>query len=77
MATFTNTASVLFVNAVYDRKTSYDWAMALQNEVPNSVLLTRSGVGHTSYLPKGEAYELTIEYLLHGKTPPPNTVVDS
>jgi hypothetical protein len=68
---------VLLVNAYYDPESSYDWAVALQNEIPGSVLLTRDGDGHTSYLLKGDAYRLMNEYLVDLKMPAPNTIVNS
>lgn len=67
----------LLVNANHDPETPYDWAVALQDEIPGSVLLTRNGDGHLSYWLKGEAYETMNRYMLDLVLPEPNTVVDS
>ncbi len=75
---FANTSTPVFMmNAYYDPEAPYDWAMALQGEISKSVLVSRDGVGHTSYCLKGESWELMNEYLLDLKFPAPNTVVSS
>ena len=71
-------ATVLLVNAYYDPETSYDWAVALQDEIPGSVLLTRDGAGHTSYMLRGEAYDLINKIFAgSGGATSPNTIVKS
>ena len=44
---------ILMVNATYDPSTAYVWAKVLHSQLPHSVLLTRRGDGHTSYLNPG------------------------
>lgn len=73
----TNTAPILLVNAYYDPETSYDWAVAMQSEIENSTLLTRNGVGHTSYALRGETSRAINDHVLTLKMPPPNTIYDT
>ena len=42
-------ANILLVNALWDPQTPYKWAVNMQRQINNSVLLTRRGDGHTSY----------------------------
>jgi pimeloyl-ACP methyl ester carboxylesterase len=70
-------APVLLVNALHDPETGYEWAVGLQKQVPNSVLLTRNGIGHTSYLLGGEAMEVMNAFVVNGTLPGENSVVDS
>jgi pimeloyl-ACP methyl ester carboxylesterase len=73
------TPPILIVNATYDPSTAYVWAQLMREQIASSVLLTRSGDGHTSYLLPGESQtrDAIDHYLLTGETPPPNTVYDS
>ncbi|KAI0508335.1 TAP-like protein-domain-containing protein [Xylaria bambusicola] len=68
---------LLMVNSLYDPSTSYTWALGLQKEIENAVLLTRNGSGHTSYLLGGETTNITNQYLLHLELPKPGTVTSS
>lgn len=72
-----NPNPILLVNAYHDPSTSYDWAVAGQKQIKNSVLLSRDGDGHTSYGLAGEASKMMDEYLVSLKVPLPNTVVRS
>lgn len=73
------TPPILIVNATYDPSTAYIWAQLMREQIAGSVLLTRVGDGHTSYLlPGGSQTRDAIDhYLITGQTPPPNTVYDS
>lgn len=68
---------MLMVNALYDPETSYTWAVALKEQIPNAVLLTRNGDGHTSYALGGAAQQVIDAFLVDGKMPAQNTVVNS
>ncbi|MDX6325646.1 MAG: hypothetical protein QOK15_2000 [Nocardioidaceae bacterium] len=70
------TPPVLVVNATHDPSTSYAWARRLSHEITSSVLLTRAGDGHTSYLAHGRSRtrDAIDHYLVTGKTPPAHTV---
>ena len=48
----------------------------MREQIDSSVLLTRVGDGHTSYLLPGQSAtrDAIDHYLLTGETPPPNTV---
>jgi pimeloyl-ACP methyl ester carboxylesterase len=73
------TPPILIVNATYDPSTAYVWAQLMREQIADSVLLTRIGDGHTSYLLPGESQtrDAIDHYLLTGETPPPNTVYES
>jgi pimeloyl-ACP methyl ester carboxylesterase len=73
------TPPILIVNATYDPSTAYVWAQLMREQIADSVLLTRIGDGHTSYLLPGESEtrDAIDHYLLTGETPPPNTVYES
>ncbi|KAI0020475.1 TAP-like protein-domain-containing protein [Xylariomycetidae sp. FL0641] len=75
--TYRGDAPLLMVNSLYDPSTSYAWALGLQSELRNAVLLTRDGAGHTSYTLGGETTELTNRYLLDLTLPEPGTVTTS
>ncbi|KAI0423834.1 TAP-like protein-domain-containing protein [Xylaria sp. FL1042] len=68
---------LLMVNSLYDPSTSYTWALGLQFEIQNAVLLTRNGSGHTSYLLGGETTNVTNKYLLDLELPEPGTITTS
>ncbi|KAI4150583.1 MAG: hypothetical protein L6R39_002231 [Caloplaca ligustica] len=68
---------ILFVNALYDPATSIVWATELQRQFRNSVLLTRSGSGHTSYQLRGEAAAAIDAFLVEGILPQQATFVNS
>lgn len=67
---------ILIVNATFDPSTSMQWALEMSSQLPSSVLLIRQGYGHTTYANPGESQvrDAIEEYLITGKTPPPNTV---
>jgi len=67
----------LIVNATHDPSTSYTWALSLQAEMPRSVLLTREGYGHTSYLSSPCAQAAIDRYLIDLTLPRPGTVCHS
>ncbi len=68
---------ILIVNATFDPSTSMQWALEMSSQLPGSVLLIRQGYGHTTYANPGESQvrDAIDEYLITGKTPPPNTVL--
>ncbi|KAI0202557.1 hypothetical protein F4808DRAFT_66193 [Astrocystis sublimbata] len=69
--------TMLQVNSLYDPSTSYTWALGLQSEIKNTVLLTRNGSGHTSYGLGGETTKLTNAYLLNMTLPAPGTITST
>jgi pimeloyl-ACP methyl ester carboxylesterase len=73
------TPPILIVNATYDPSTAYVWAQLMRQQIEGSVLITRIGDGHTSYLLPGESEtrDAIDRYLITGETPPPNTVYDN
>jgi pimeloyl-ACP methyl ester carboxylesterase len=70
---------ILIVNSTYDPSDNYLWAQLMREQIAGSVLLTRLGDGHTSYLLPGESdtRDAIDHYLITGETPPPNTVYES
>ena len=68
---------ILMVNATHDPSTAYVWAKVLHRQLPHSVLLTRRGDGHTSYLNPGAARRAVNAFLVNGTLPKPGTVVDN
>ncbi|KAI0205634.1 TAP-like protein-domain-containing protein [Astrocystis sublimbata] len=75
--TYSGDVEILMVNALYDGTTSYAWAVGLQREINNAVLLTRNGSGHSSYFLDGETTELMNAYLLNLTLPKPDTITNS
>ena len=67
----------LIVNSYFDPVAPYSDAMGLYERIEGSVLLTRNGVGHTSYPLSGEAAKLMDNFLVTGTLPQVNTIVDS
>jgi pimeloyl-ACP methyl ester carboxylesterase len=67
---------ILITNATHDPSTAYPWALKLHRDLPSSVLVTRDGDGHTSYLADGVSHtrDAIDNYLATGRTPPPGTV---
>jgi pimeloyl-ACP methyl ester carboxylesterase len=65
---------ILITNATHDPSTAYPWALALHRHLPSSVLVTREGDGHTSYLNPGRTRDAIDRYLLTRRTPPEGTV---
>lgn len=68
---------ILLVNSYHDAECSYTWAVALQAQIPNSVLLTRNGDGHTSYFEEGETTAAMNAFLVNGTMPAPNAVLQT
>jgi pimeloyl-ACP methyl ester carboxylesterase len=70
---------MLLVNALYDPETSIVWATGVHAQLPKSVLLTRNGVGHTSYLARldGETRDAEEAFLLRAKLPAQGAMLDS
>ena len=68
---------ILMVNAYHDPETSYVWAEGLREQIPSTVLLTRNGSGHTSYILGGATTAAIDRYLVDGTLPARNTVLDS
>jgi pimeloyl-ACP methyl ester carboxylesterase len=64
----------LIVNATHDPSTSYTWALSMQAQMPGSVLLTRDGDGHTSYLSSPCAQHAIDRYLINRTLPRPGAV---
>lgn len=75
----TGAPPILIVNATYDPSTAYVWAQLLRQQIDGSVLLTRVGDGHTSYLLPGESEtrDAIDAYLVDLVLPPANSVFDS
>jgi hypothetical protein len=73
------TPPILIVNATHDPSTAYIWAQLLHEQIENSVLLTRNGNGHTTYLLPGESQtrDAIDAYLIDLELPAPNTILDS
>ncbi|HST82025.1 MAG TPA: alpha/beta hydrolase [Kineosporiaceae bacterium] len=67
---------ILITNATHDPSTPYPWALKLHRDLPSSVLVTREGDGHTTYLTHGPSRtrDAIDRYLLTGRTPPNGTV---
>ncbi|GAP85635.1 putative tap domain protein [Rosellinia necatrix] len=75
--TYKGARTLLMVNSLYDPETSYTWALGLQSELGNAVLLTRNGSGHTSYSLGGDTTKLTNAYLVNLTLPEPGTITQS
>jgi len=67
----------LIVNATHDPSTAYVWALSMQAQFPRSVLLTRDGDGHTSYLRSGCAQQAIDRYLIERVLPWPGAICSS
>jgi pimeloyl-ACP methyl ester carboxylesterase len=68
---------LLVVGGTNDNQTPYIWAERLAGQLDNSVLLTREGAGHTSYLLSTCVAEHVDAYLLNLTLPAPGTVCPS
>ena len=69
--------ALLIVNGTLDPQTPYVWAERLAGQLPSSVLLTRSGSGHTSYFHSACVAAAVDAYLIDLTLPAPGTVCDS
>ena len=68
---------ILLVGGTGDPATPYAWAQAVNRQLPGSVLLTRSGNGHTSYDASACAHAAIDDYLINLKLPAQGTVCSS
>jgi pimeloyl-ACP methyl ester carboxylesterase len=68
------TPPILIVNATHDASTSYSRAHSLAAQIRGSVVLTRVGDGHTSYLTSPCARAAIDRYLIDGHPPSPDQV---
>ena len=72
--TINNTAPILLVGATNDPATPYEDAVAVADEIPGSVLLTREGNGHTSYFDSQCIQDAEDAYLIDLSLPSTGTV---
>jgi pimeloyl-ACP methyl ester carboxylesterase len=75
--TISGTPPILLVGGTNDPATPYADAVAASKEIPNSVLLTREGNGHTSYFSSTCAQYTEDRYLVDLAVPSENTVCKS
>ena len=59
----TGAPPILLVGATHDPATPYAWSVSLQRQIAGSVLLTRDGYGHTSYVFSGCVQSAVNTYL--------------
>ncbi|KAF2795717.1 alpha/beta-hydrolase [Melanomma pulvis-pyrius CBS 109.77] len=69
---------MLLVNSMYDAEASIVWATGVHKQLEKSVLVTRRGSGHTSYLNgvDGRTREVEEAFLIRGELPAVGTVLD-
>lgn len=65
---------ILLVGGSNDPATPYAWSVSVNKQLAGSVLLTRKGNGHTSYLSSSCAMQAEDAYLIDLTLPAPNTV---
>jgi hypothetical protein len=65
---------ILIVNATHDANTSYKWAHVLAGQIRGSVVFTRLGDGHTSYLTSPCTRAVIDRYLIDRTVPDPTRV---
>jgi pimeloyl-ACP methyl ester carboxylesterase len=65
---------ILLVGGTDDPATPYAWAQAVNQQISNSVLLTRQGNGHVSYDKSQCAQQAEDAYLINLTLPAPGTV---
>ena len=68
---------ILLVGGTNDPATPYSWAQSLHQQLTSSVLLTRSGNGHTSYGASVCSQQAEDGYLINLTLPPEGTVCTS
>jgi hypothetical protein len=69
---------ILIVNATYDPSTAYIWAQFMREQIDGSVLLTRIGDRHTSYMLPGKSETRdAIDHYLITRELRPNSVYES
>jgi pimeloyl-ACP methyl ester carboxylesterase len=61
--------TILLVGGTHDPATPYAWSQALQKQIAGSVLITRNGFGHVSYLPS-RCISTKVDAYLIGLTVP-------
>jgi pimeloyl-ACP methyl ester carboxylesterase len=68
--------TILITNATHDPSTAYPWALSLHRNLPSSVLVSREGDGHTTYLTRtpSRTRDAIDRYLVTTRTPAPGTV---
>lgn len=49
----------------------------MATQIPNAVLLTRAGNGHTSFFIPGRTRDTITDYLINGTLPAPGTILPS
>jgi pimeloyl-ACP methyl ester carboxylesterase len=69
--------TILLVGSTNDPVTPYAWAQAVSRQISGSVLLTRSGNGHTSFGSSSCAQDAESAYLINLTVPAPGTVCAS
>ncbi|OTB08323.1 hypothetical protein M426DRAFT_316951 [Hypoxylon sp. CI-4A] len=76
---YKGSTTILQTQSTFDPSTSYVWGLGLHAELGDnkSVLLTRNGSGHTSYLRGGETTNAINAYLVNLTLPEPGTVLQS
>lgn len=71
-------APILVVGTTNDPATPYEWAKSLASQLASGRLLTRTGQGHTAYLPGGTCIRQAVDrYLVQGTLPAAGTVCSS
>lgn len=66
---------ILVVAGRLDSQTPYSWGEAMVEDLENSVLLTREGIGHGSYRTNGPCLDAAVDAtLIDGVLPPAGTV---
>ena len=68
---------ILVVGGTGDPATPYEWAQSVHRQLTSSVLVTRQGVGHGSYLVSACATAATDAYLIDLTVPADGTVCPS
>ncbi|MCK1797065.1 alpha/beta hydrolase [Streptomyces sp. XM4193] len=69
---------ILVVGGRLDNVSPHHWAEAMTERLEGAVLLTREGVGHTSYRSSGKCVDSAVDAaLIHGKLPADGTVCDA
>jgi pimeloyl-ACP methyl ester carboxylesterase len=68
---------ILLVGATHDPATPYAWSLALQKQITGSVLLTRDGYGHTSYVFSACIQTAVNAYLVDLTVPGAGTTCES
>jgi pimeloyl-ACP methyl ester carboxylesterase len=76
---FTNTTAspVLVIGNLFDPATRYQGAQIVHRLMPNSVLLTLRGWGHTSLFLSSCVDRIAVHYLVSAATPTPGTICRS